>query len=125
MTLSLAHCIQLSPLIDCSSSKNIFKISLGEYIAPEKLENVFVQSKWVAQNWVYGDSLKSRLVGVVVPDFEVLQPWAKEKGHKDHATPAELVKDPAIVKMILDDMNEIGSALLLPCVSISLLTQSG
>jgi len=89
-------------------SKNIFKISLGEYIAPEKLENIFVQSKWVAQNWVYGDSLKSRLVGVVVPDFEVLQPWAKDKGHKDHDKPAELVKDPAIVKMILDDMNEIG-----------------
>jgi len=89
-------------------SKNIFKLSLGEYIAPEKLENVFVQSKWVAQNWVYGDSLKSRLVGVVVPDFEVLQPWAKEKGRKDADQPAELVKDPEIVKMILDDMNEVG-----------------
>jgi len=89
-------------------SKNIFKISLGEYIAPEKLENIFVQSKWVAQNWVYGDSLKSRLVGVAVPDFEVLQPWAKDKGHKDADKPAELCKDPAIIKMILDDMNEVG-----------------
>ena len=30
-------------------AKNIFKLSQGEYIAPEKLENVFVQSDFVGQ----------------------------------------------------------------------------
>jgi long-chain acyl-CoA synthetase len=89
-------------------SKNIFKLSLGEYIAPEKLENVFLQSKWVSQVWVYGDSLKSRLVAIAVPNFENLQPWAKDQKHKNADKPDELVKDPAIVKMILDDMNEAG-----------------
>jgi long-chain acyl-CoA synthetase len=89
-------------------AKNIFKLSLGEYIAPEKLETVFAQSSFVLQNWVYGDSLKSRLVAVVHPNFENLTPWAKAKGHKDADKPAELVKDPAIIKTILDDMNDAG-----------------
>lgn len=34
----------------------------------------------VAQMFIYGSSLKAALVAIVVPDAEVLLPWAKEKG---------------------------------------------
>ena len=60
--------------------KNIFKLAQGEYIAPEKLEGVFVKSGLVAQIYVHGDSLQSELVAIVVPDQEVSIKWALENG---------------------------------------------
>jgi long-subunit acyl-CoA synthetase (AMP-forming) len=38
-----------------------------------------VKSPFVAQIFIYGSSLKASLVAVVVPDPEILLPWAKEK----------------------------------------------
>lgn len=60
--------------------KNIFKLSQGEYVVPEKLENKFCQHPLIAQCFVYGDSLQNFLVMVVVPDKEPLEKWAKESG---------------------------------------------
>jgi long-chain acyl-CoA synthetase len=60
--------------------KNIFKLSQGEYIAPEKLENVYAKSPLIAQIFVYGDSLQSILVTIVVPDEEEVKKWAASRG---------------------------------------------
>ena len=61
-------------------SKNIFKLSQGEYIAPEKVENMFALSPIIAQSMVYGDSLRSCVVAIIVPHADKVQAWAKENG---------------------------------------------
>lgn len=48
--------------------KHIFKTSLGEYIAPEKIENLYNTHQAVSQCFVYGDGLKSKLVAIIVID---------------------------------------------------------
>eukprot|EP00116_Pleurobrachia_bachei_P001486 sb/3461748/ len=52
--------------------KNIFKLSQGEYIAPEKLELIYERSPYVAQVFIYGDIYKSCVVGLVVLDNEAI-----------------------------------------------------
>lgn len=38
--------------------KHIFKLSQGEYIVPEKIENIYIRSQYVEQVFVHGESLK-------------------------------------------------------------------
>lgn len=48
----------------------------GEYIAPEKIEAIYVRAKYVAQIFVYGESLKTCIIAIVVPEREVvLEPF--------------------------------------------------
>ena len=49
----------------------------GEYIAPEKIENTYSHCSLVAQIFVYGESLKSTLVAILVPDQVVLEIWSR------------------------------------------------
>ena len=45
--------------------KNVLKLSQGEYISPERIENVYLGNlPWLAQGYVHGDSSQSNLVGI-------------------------------------------------------------
>uniref|UniRef100_UPI00398EDE91 long-chain-fatty-acid--CoA ligase 6-like isoform X4 n=1 Tax=Pristiophorus japonicus TaxID=55135 RepID=UPI00398EDE91 len=86
--------------------KHIFKLAQGEYIAPEKIENIYVRSEPVAQVYIHGDSLQSFLVGIVVPDPEATEAWARKRGFE--GSYAELCKSKGFKKAIMEDMVKLG-----------------
>lgn len=86
--------------------KNIFKLAQGEYIAPEKIENIYIRSRPVSQIFVHGDSLQSALVGVVVPDTDVLPSFAAKLGVKGSLE--ELCQNQIVKEAVLEDMQKTG-----------------
>uniref|UniRef100_K3XB92 Long-chain-fatty-acid--CoA ligase n=1 Tax=Globisporangium ultimum (strain ATCC 200006 / CBS 805.95 / DAOM BR144) TaxID=431595 RepID=K3XB92_GLOUD len=82
--------------------KNIFKLSQGEYVAPEKIEGVYLKSQYVAQIYVHGDSLQNYLVGVVVPDQEIIATWAVTQGKS-----VDEVDQDELKKLVLGDMEQV------------------
>lgn len=88
--------------------KNIFKLAQGEYIAPEKIENVYARSPFVMQSFVYGNSLRSQLVAIVIPDPEYLLPWGKERGLGQDVN--QLCGDAKVTSAVYRSMLEEGRA---------------
>ena len=92
-------------------AKNIFKLAQGEYIAPEKLENVYCQCPYISQIHVHGDSLQSFLIAVIVPDFEVIETWIKgQEECKVGSSQEEICNSEEIKKLMLDSMNQLATA---------------
>nr|AKG51669.1 long-chain-fatty-acid--CoA ligase 1 [Oryzias sinensis] len=87
--------------------KHIFKLAQGEYIAPEKIENIYTRSDAVAQLFVHGDSLQACLVAVVVPDPEFLSGWAERKLGLQGSY-KELCGNEKVKAAILEDMIRLG-----------------
>ncbi|CAO1945545.1 unnamed protein product [Urochloa humidicola] len=86
--------------------KNIFKLSQGEYVAVENLENIFGQTPGVDSVWVYGNSFESSLVAVVNPNKQALERWAESNGITGEF--ATICEDPKAKEFILGELTKMG-----------------
>ena len=89
--------------------KSIFKLSQGEYIAPEKIENELIHSKYVKQIWVTGISTENYIVGVVVPEEEECIEFLNQKNMqvtKDNFQ--EYIDNKDLIKEIIKDLDTTG-----------------
>ncbi|KAJ3024570.1 UNVERIFIED_CONTAM: Long-chain-fatty-acid--CoA ligase 1 [Siphonaria sp. JEL0065] len=88
--------------------KSIFKLSQGEYIAPEKIEGILKRNELVSQAFVYGDSLKPCIIGIIVPDRNAFMHWATKKQGMYHKNFKDLCLDDGIRKAFHKAMEEHG-----------------
>ena len=93
--------------------KNIMKLSQGEYVALERIENVYAACPIVQQIYVHGDSFQTYLVAILVPDPVVLgkiasKVWNREVDEKDFGALDEAIRDEKVVRAVLDVLTKDG-----------------
>ncbi|GGE06032.1 AMP-dependent synthetase/ligase [Psychroflexus salis] len=75
--------------------KEMFKTSGGKYIAPQVIENMMKQSRFIEQIMVIGDGEKMP-AALIQPNFEFIEEWTKRKNisysnHEDLVNKSELI----------------------------------
>jgi long-chain acyl-CoA synthetase len=86
-------------------TKHIFKLNQGEYIAPERLEDIYIRSRWVEQIFVDGVSTESTVVAIVIPDEEYVR--SKFQATNSNVSFKELCNDEKLKEIILSDLKRL------------------
>lgn len=77
--------------------KELFKTSGGKYVAPSPIEQMIRSSRFVNQVVLIGNERKFASA-LIVPNFEMLDSYAKHKGF-GKMSPAEFCSDPRIIDL--------------------------
>lgn len=86
--------------------KEIFKTSLGKYIAPELIENKVKESPFIDNIMVVGENQKFA-AALIVPDFNHLKSWCQIKGHI-YTNDSDMVNSPIVrqrFSRVIDETN--------------------
>ncbi|XVE58060.1 hypothetical protein DITRI_Ditri04bG0140000 [Diplodiscus trichospermus] len=86
--------------------KNIFKLSQGEYVAVENLENIYDLASDIDSIWIYGNSFESFLVAVVNPNKQAMECWAAENDISGDFD--SICQNPKAKEYILGELSKIG-----------------
>ena len=85
--------------------KEMFKTSGGKYVAPQLIENMMKQSRFIEQIMVIGEGEKMP-AAFVQPNFEFVKEWAKIKGIDIGSTTAEIATNTQVIDRIKEDIDE-------------------
>jgi long-chain acyl-CoA synthetase len=95
------------------------KLSQGEYVALEKVENAYATCPIVSQFFVYGQSSQNHVVALLVPELpflakvasKVLKTNVDDKNVEEMKTVAEDASVKAEIKTMLDEAAKEGGLL--------------
>ena len=96
--------------------KNLFKLSQGEYVAPDKIQKILINSKYVNQLFLHGESLYNYAIALVYPELNECIAFLKE-GKKlgdidyDKITYDNLCGNKIMEDEIVKDCNIVGRKL--------------
>lgn len=92
-------------LVITDRKKHLFVSSGGKNIAPQPLENLFLQSKYIDQFVLIGDK-RMFLSALIVPDYDALKEYAD--AHKlPYKTKEDLTTIPEVHKLIDEDIRRL------------------
>lgn len=83
--------------------KEMFKTSGGKYVAPQMVENIMKQSRFIDQIMVIGEGEKMP-AALIQPSFDFLRDWAALKGYNIGTTNAEIASNPKVIERIGEEI---------------------
>ena len=97
-------------LIITDRKKEMFKTSGGKYIAPQNIENMLKQSRFIEQAMVVGEGEK--MPGAFIqPNFSFLREWAKRHNIQVDKTNEDLVENKMIRERLGKEVDKINKKL--------------
>jgi fatty acid CoA ligase FadD9 len=85
--------------------KSFFKLSQGQFVSPEFLQNIYIQSPFIEQIYIHGDLLANSVSAVIVPNRKHAEAYALEHDLTDFDMNNP---HPQLCDAILQDLRLIG-----------------
>jgi long-chain acyl-CoA synthetase len=89
--------------------KEMFKTSGGKYIAPQQIENLLKESRFISQSMVVGENRKFP-AALIVPAFGPIKDYFREKGIRLSSN-QEMVANPEVNGLIASEINQLNEHL--------------
>lgn len=94
--------------------KNVLKLAQGEYISPERIENVYLGNcNLLATAYVHGSPKEATLVAIFGVDLEAFPPFASKVLGKpvpagDHTAISAAAREPKVIEAVIKILDKIG-----------------